>query len=194
MSKIERIIRLLMYLPLVPLSLLSLVGGTLMFAFFPFILIWSIGSADALTCNHLPSQQTFCQHQSWQLLGLSYQQEEWQPQEARAEVKSSGGMDGGYTYSLSLATNKGEVALNDYWSNEQDLDQHVDQFNQWLKGSSQPTFHLQRENSWFTNIMLFFFAIVWSIPAFFIWYPLFYFCSDLLKAIFRFFSAILKPS
>ncbi len=188
MSKIGRIIRLLMYPPLILLSLLSLVGGVLMFALFPFILIWMIGSADAFTCNHLPSKKIFCQHQGWQLFGLSHQQTEWQFREARAVVDTSG--EGGVTYILSLTTSKGKVTLSNYWSNEQELDRDVDQFNQLLKSSSQPTFHFRRENSWVTNITLFFFAIAFSIPAFFIWYLLFYFCSRLLKAVFRFFRAI----
>lgn len=190
MSKIGRLIRLLITVSLGLLSLLSLVGGTFFAAFFPFILIWVMGSADVFTCNHLPSKQTFCQHQSWRLLGLSYQQAEWQLQEARAVVKDVSTMDSGFTYSLSLATSKGEVELPNYWSNKQELDRDVDQFNQLLKGSSQSTFHLRRGYSWFMNIMLFVFIIVFLIPSLLIWYLLFYFFSRLLKTIFRFFSAI----
>ena len=185
MSKIGQIVRLLMC-PLILLNfVLTFTLVPVALAFAPFYLIWFIGSADAFTCNHLPSKQIFCQHQSWQLFGLSHQQTEWQFREARAIVED-GGADGGYTYVLSLITSKGEVKVNNYWSNKQDLDRDVDQFNQLLKSSSQPTFYLRRKNSWITNITLFFFAITLSIPAFFIWYLLFYFCSRLLKAIFRF--------
>lgn len=189
MSKISRFIRLLISVPLWLLSLLSLVGGVFFLAIFPFLLILIMGSADVLTCNRLSSKQVFCHHQSWQLLGLLYQQTEWQLREARAVVENTG-MDGGDTYSLSLATSKGEVVLQNYWSNKRDLNQDVNQFNQFLKGSSQSTFRLRRECSWLMNIMLFLFAMVFSLPSLLVWYLLFYFFSRLIKAIFRFFSAL----
>ena len=181
MSKFGRIVRLLMC----PLLLIPLIF-VLIFAFSPFMIIWTIGSADVFTCNHLPSKQIFCQHQSWRLFGLSHQQTEWQFREAQTVVDNSGE---GTTYILSLTTSKGKDTLSDYWSNKQELDRDVDQFNQLLKSSSQPTFHFRLENSWVTNIKIFFSAIFFSIPAFFIWYLLFYFCSDLLKGILRFFGA-----
>jgi|GEM_PF-4120475 len=195
MSKIGRIIRLLIYPPIVLLLLLNFVltcvGGFLVFAFLPFILIWNIGSADAFTCNHLPSKQT-CQHESWRLFGLSYQQEEWQIKEARAIIEDVA--TGGTAYSLSLATTKGEVKLPDYWSDKQELDRDVDRFNQLLKVSSQAKFHLWRGYGWFHNIVLFFFAAGFAIPCFMIWFLLFHLFSDLLRAIFRFFRAIVTLS
>ena len=195
MSKVKRIIRLLIHPPIVLLVLLNFVltfvGGFLVSAFLPFILIWLIGSADAFTCNHLPSKQTLCQHESWRLFGLSYQQEEWQLQEARPIIDNGGE---GTTYSLSLETSKGEVKLSNYWSNEQKLDQDVDQFNQLLKSSSQPAFYLRRGNSWFNNIMLFLIAAGLAIPCFVLWSLIFRLFSNLLKAIVRFFMQIVMPS
>lgn len=155
----------------------SILGGLLglfiyiAFALLPFAMFWNVGSKDTLTCKRLPSGRTVCQHQTWRLFGLRYQATEWQLQGARI-MESPDGMTGD-SYSLSLTTNKGEVNL-DYLDNRQQAYQAIAQVREFLKGSSQLSFHRERNYSLFTNWLSFVVAV--SFFVFFLGIPLVIIC------------------
>ncbi|BAY48081.1 hypothetical protein SAMD00079811_57000 [Scytonema sp. HK-05] len=121
------------------------------FALMPFSLIWEIGGKDVLTCNHLPSRQTICQHQSWRLFGSQYQVTEWQLQGAR--VVEDNAM-GAATYGFSLATNNREVAWP-YSSNHEQAYQDVAKLHELLEGSLRPSLQLKDSRDWLENLLMF---------------------------------------
>lgn len=125
------------------------------FALSPFFIIWNIGSADALTCERLASEPPVCQHQTWRLLGLHYEVEEWQLQRV-AVTESTGEVT---SYDLELTTSQKAVWLSYYSDDREKVYQDFTKLNDFLEDSSQKELYLKWDYGVFNSIMIFIIAV-----------------------------------